>query len=127
MLNRSLPKVIILIFALTMAACKQGESKTAPTSGEQLVTPVAKGSVTLRWQPPTRNTDGSKLTDLAGYKIYYGTSKEYYQRVIDIKDPTITQYTINHLPPYTYYFVIIAYNRAGAESHYSNVGSKTIQ
>ncbi|MFQ5936391.1 MAG: fibronectin type III domain-containing protein [Acidiferrobacterales bacterium] len=77
--------------------------------------------------PPTTNSDGSKLTDLAGYKIYYGTSKEYLQRVIDIEDPTVTEHTIDNLPPYTYYFVITAYNIAGAESSRSNIVTKTIE
>lgn len=84
------------------------------------------GTVKLSWIPPKTNTDGSKLSDLAGYKIYYGTSKEYLQRVIEIKDPTVTEYTIEDLPPYTYYFVITAYNAAGAESSHSNIATKTV-
>jgi len=28
---------------------------------------------TVSWIPPTTNTDGTALTDLAGYKVYYGT------------------------------------------------------
>ena len=34
----------------------------------------ADGSITLSWTAPTENEDGSALTDLAAYKIYYGTS-----------------------------------------------------
>ena len=30
-------------------------------------------ATTLNWTAPTTNTDGTALTDLAGYKIYYGT------------------------------------------------------
>ena len=37
------------------------------------VTQVGLGSMSLSWTPPTQNTDGSALTDLAGYKLYYGT------------------------------------------------------
>ena len=33
---------------------------------------IAEGSATLSWMPPTENADGSALTDLAGYRIYYG-------------------------------------------------------
>ena len=32
------------------------------------------GSATLSWTAPALNSDGSQLTDLAGYHIYYGTS-----------------------------------------------------
>jgi hypothetical protein len=31
------------------------------------------GQATLSWDPPTTNVDGTPLTDLAGYKVYYGT------------------------------------------------------
>lgn len=116
------------MFAVTAGACTQSESTVAPAAG---VRPVAatnerKGSVKLSWLAPKTNTDGSKLDDLAGYKIYYGTSKEYLQRVIDIKDPSVREYTIEDLPPYTYYFVITAYNVAGAESSRSNIATKTV-
>src|SRR5215831_3937558 len=32
------------------------------------------GSVSISWSPPTTNDDGTPLTDLAGYRIYLGTS-----------------------------------------------------
>jgi sugar lactone lactonase YvrE len=35
-------------------------------------TPVT-GGITLEWTPPTENTDGTPLTDLAGYKVYRKT------------------------------------------------------
>ncbi len=38
-------------------------SQTAPT-----------GTARLSWTAPTQNTDGSTVTDLAGYRIYHGTS-----------------------------------------------------
>src|SRR4029453_5899928 len=38
------------------------------------VAAVGNGSATLSWTPPTRNTDGTTLTNLPGYRIYYGTS-----------------------------------------------------
>jgi hypothetical protein len=38
------------------------------------VTQIANGSATLSWAAPTENMDGTPLTNLAGYQIYYGTS-----------------------------------------------------
>ena len=35
---------------------------------------VAVGSATLSWTPPTQNMDGTPLTNLAGYRVYWGTS-----------------------------------------------------
>ncbi|MGB5739562.1 MAG: putative Ig domain-containing protein, partial [Woeseia sp.] len=36
------------------------------------------GSATLSWVPPTLNTDGTPLNDLAGYKIYWGSESGNY-------------------------------------------------
>jgi hypothetical protein len=38
------------------------------------VVPSSNGSATLRWITPTTNTDGTALTNLGGFRIYYGTS-----------------------------------------------------
>lgn len=39
-------------------------------SNEACETRAAGGSISLTWTPPTENTDGSPLTDLAGYRVY---------------------------------------------------------
>ncbi len=79
-------------------------------------------SATLSWDAPTTNTDG-ELTDVVGYKVYYGTSPGNYYAVIDAGD--VTTYTINNLSPATYYFAVTAYDEMGNESSYSNEVSKT--
>ena len=38
----------------------------------------AHSSITLNWARPATNTDGTQLTDLAGYKVYYGASSRSY-------------------------------------------------
>ena len=89
---------------------------------------VAFGAeATLTWTPPTQNTDGSALTDLAGYRIYYGTaSGTYTLGPIDVADPTAVEYVVTGLNnDTTYYFVATSYNSAGTESAYSNEASKT--
>src|SRR5258705_11563055 len=37
------------------------------------VTSGIAGTLNASWPAPTTNTDGSRLTDLAAYRIYYGT------------------------------------------------------
>jgi hypothetical protein len=83
------------------------------------------GSATLAWNAPTTNTDGTLLTDLAGYKIYYGTSSGNYTSVIDAGNATT--YTITNLSPGAYYFAVTSYDISGIESAYSGEGSKIIQ
>ena len=88
---------------------------------------AATGTATLRWTPPTTRTDGTPLTDLAGYRIHYGMSAGSYPNRITINNPGITTYVVENLAPGKYYFVTTAFDATGGESDYSNVASKTIQ
>jgi len=90
------------------------------------VSQAATGSATLTWTAPTLNTDGSPLTDLAYYKIYYGTSLGNYPNEVRVDNPGITMYVIDNLTANTYYFVSTSVNSSEIESEYSNVASKTI-
>lgn len=84
------------------------------------------GSVSLSWVPPSTNTDGSALTDLAGYRIVYGTSATAMTQMIEAANPTLSAYVVDGLAAGTWYFAVKAYNTAGAESVQSNVASKVI-
>jgi hypothetical protein len=85
------------------------------------------GSAILSWAPPTRNEDGSPLTDLKGYKIYYGKSVARLDTVLDIPNPGISTASVSNLSPANWFFVVTAYNRSDVESAPSNVASKTIR
>ena len=84
------------------------------------VTQGALGSVTLSWTPPTQNDDGTALTDLVGYRFYYGTSSGSYTNQVQVDNPGINTYVIENLTPETYYIVATAIKRSGIESRYSN-------
>ena len=87
--------------------------------------PARAAEITLSWDPPTENTDGTPVTDLAGYKIYYGTSSGNYTTVVDVKN--VTTFTITDLPEgFTYYFAVTAYDIYGNESAFSDEVSKNI-
>lgn len=91
------------------------------------VVPSASGTATLTWTPPTQNIDGSPLTDLAGYIVYWGTSSGSYSNSIRLSNPGLTSYVVdNLLNGTTYYFVTTAYNDVGLESSFSNEASKAI-
>lgn len=91
------------------------------------VTQVANGSATVSWTPPTQNTNGSTLTNLAGYSIEYGTSASALTQRIQVANPGLTSYVVSNLAPGTYYFGIAAYNSSGQQSSLSNLGSKTVE
>ena len=85
------------------------------------------GSATLSWTAPTRNTDGSTLSNLAGYRIVYGTSSSSLSRTIQVTNPGLTTYVVQNLSPGTYYFAVRSYSSTGVESSNSSVASKTIR
>jgi hypothetical protein len=90
------------------------------------VTQSSTGSATLSWTQPLQNTNGSTLTDLAGYRIYYGTSAGNLNQVIQLTGTGLTTYVISNLSSATWYFGMTAYDSGGMESALSNLGSKSI-
>lgn len=88
---------------------------------------VVLGSATLSWTPPTQNTDGTPLTDLAGFRIYWGTEQGNYTESVTLDNPGLTTYVVDNLAPGTWYFVSTALNSNGVESDYSNSAAKLIQ
>jgi hypothetical protein len=97
-----------------------------PFSIEVLSSGTGLGSITLSWTAPTQNEDGSALTDLAGYKLYWGTTPGVYTQTATIDSPGITTFTVDGLPPGEYEFVAKSFNTAGIESAYSNTATKTV-
>lgn len=87
---------------------------------------AANGSATLSWNAPTTRTDGSPLTNLAGYRLRYGNSSGNYPNTINITNPGLTSYVVNNLASGTWFFVLAAYDSAGLESSNTNPVSKTI-
>ncbi len=103
-----------------------GPGGTVVESVQVTVVLNGNGSATVSWTPPTNNTDGSPLTDLAGYKIYYGTAPGSYDEVVDINNPGMTSYVIENLLPGDWYFAMTAYNTSGIESSLTPELTKTI-
>jgi hypothetical protein len=91
------------------------------------VVDVSNGAASLTWTAPTSNTDGSALTNLAGYRISYGTSSTAMAYTVQVSNPSVTNYRIENLSPGTYYFSVRAYTSGGNESANSNVSSKVVQ
>jgi hypothetical protein len=91
------------------------------------VVDVSSGGAELSWIPPTQNTDGSTLTNLAGYRISYGTSSNALTQTVQVANVGVTRYTFDNLSPGTYYFAVRAYTSNGTESSNSNVTTKIVQ
>jgi hypothetical protein len=104
-----------------------GKATTSLPSFSLAVTQVASGNVTLSWTAPTRNTDGSTLSNLAGYRILYGTSASALNRSIEVRNPSISTYVVEDLSPGAWYFSIKVLTTSGTESVGSNPVSTTVR
>lgn len=90
-----------------------------PASGP----PAPTNSVALAWDVPL------STTDLAGYRLYYGTASGSYQQAYGqgISVGNVTTYTLQGLSHGTrYYFAVTAVDFAGNETAYSNEAFKDI-
>ena len=101
-------------------------SSALPPFSISVTSSQTTGSATLSWQPPTSNTDGSPLTNLAGYVVRYGTAPDALDIQVRIDNPGLVTYVVSNLAPATWYFQVVAYNSVGVESSPSATGSKTI-
>ncbi len=92
--------------------------------------PVHAGYLDLAWDPPTTRVDGTALNDLAGYRVYFGTSSPVclgstYQ---DVLSPTpapstgdVVEFRLEGLESgIPYYVQVSAFDQTGNESFCSN-------
>ncbi len=89
------------------------------------MTTVTLRTAVLSWTAPTQNVDGSALTNLAGYKVYWGTTPLTYSSSASVSGAGTTSYTTN-LAPGTWYFAVSALDSTGGESAKTNEVSKTV-
>lgn len=89
------------------------------------MTTVSLRVARLTWQAPDENNDGSALTDLAGYKVFWGPNPRTYTQSALVDGANNTSYTVN-LSPGAWYFAVTARNASGQESDYSDELSRTV-
>jgi hypothetical protein len=61
---------------------------TANASYTLTCTRSMRGSASLSWTAPTRNTDGSTLSNLSGYRIHYGTTSTDLVQTVQVGTAT---------------------------------------
>jgi hypothetical protein len=102
-----------------------GTTTTTDTSSSSASTVAATGSadssssanaVTLSWEPPQLNADGTPLVDLKGYKVHFGAAPDTYSDTITLDNAGLATYVVQNLAKGKYYFAVTAYNSKGAES-----------
>ncbi|MFA7386480.1 MAG: putative Ig domain-containing protein [Thiohalobacteraceae bacterium] len=106
----------------------QASAQLAPFSiSVNSAEPVSR-DVTLGWVAPATRADGSalSLSQIASFRIRYGTSAGNYTSSVNVSDPSATTHTIQGMAPATYYFVVTAIDVDGQESEYSGAVNTTV-
>lgn len=122
-INNIMKRIFPITFLfILLSGCNLGESPSPSPS------PVAPQNniATLSWTAPNTNTDGTPLTNLIKYNLYY--SQNY--NTITNSTPTAiaapsTSAELDNLAAGTWYFQVTAVNSSGVESAPSNMVSKT--
>ena len=88
------------------------------------ITCVPLVSTQVSWTLPTQNTDGTPLTDLTGYVLYYGTDPTFTTKVVKlISAPALSTTVTNLTKGNTYYFAISSVSASGGVGPRSNAAS----
>jgi|SRR5580704_5488146 hypothetical protein len=123
--RRSLLVACIFLTQTLVAGCHDNSSSGPDVVGNAVATGASPSAsagskaVTLSWRAPTENSNGSQLTNLSGYKIYYGESSGDYSSSIQVANPTLTTYVVENLARGHYYFALTSYTSSGEESGFS--------
>ena len=77
----------------------------------------------LKWSAPSEREDGTKisLSEIQGYRIYYGTDKGIYPNQLTIIDDSIKFGDFKDVSKGSYYVVITTLDTEGRESAFSEV------
>jgi Fibronectin type III domain len=124
----------LAIFVSLLTGCNDPTGTSATTAQSAASSGTSSGSssgsgnasATLSWEAPTTNTNGSPLTNLAGYRIYYGTSATDLSQNVQLNGVGVQTYVFDNLQAGTWYFAVMAVTSAGVESALSNRVSATI-
>jgi hypothetical protein len=114
-------------FSNIVIAVTDGTANAALPAFSIDVLQSANGSATLSWMPPTQNVDGSVLTNLAGYRIHYGTNPAALSQTVELSNPGLSRYVVESLAPATWHFAMQAFNSRGEDSALIGVVSITIR
>jgi hypothetical protein len=76
--------------AIVIAATAGDSTKALPEFRITVANSSNVGAATLSWVPPTQNTDGSSVSNLAGYVIYVGTDLTAMNTKIQVSNPGLT-------------------------------------
>lgn len=132
--------VVYLSLSMILSACGGGggsftssnadSSQTGSNTGSNTgsTEPTGNSKATISWSIPSARESGAGLSmgEIAGYKIFYGSTQGSLYSVIDVANASTTSYELTNLVSSTkYYFQITAYDINSIESEKSNIIIRT--
>lgn len=131
-----LPILLVFLATIQITACNsQSSSVTNDQTTSNISNPntntgngATYSNLTLAWIAPSEreNNQPILLSDIAGYKIYYGNTQGTYKNSVTINDSVAENYTFTTLPTGTYYIVMTTLDTGGRESQFSSELTITI-
>ena len=121
MLHSTSPKyfatLIALLLSLQLTACSNNGNSEDP-AGTEDSTSSGENFIRLSWTAPLEREDNQpiSLSEIAGYKIYYGTVENTFSHSVDITDGAANGHTLENLSSGIYYLTLTTYDTAGRES-----------
>ena len=131
MLQMTFKKLLIYTtFLVFLNGCggsgSSSDNDSSAINSEVRTGPVGDGTALVSWTAPAENTDNSTLTDLAGFKIYFGIFPGEYDNSITVNNAGLSSFLVENLGAADWFFVMTAINSLGIESVYSKEVFKTI-
>jgi hypothetical protein len=120
-------KVILICLLITIQSCGGGGSITAISTGG--VGNTSSSNITLSWNGPNKNTDGSGIqpSELVKYRLYYGNSATSLSNSIEfdgLANPnsyTVAKSSLSFISSNVYYLALSVVNDQGVESDLSEI------
>ena len=122
-------EILALVIAVSLlGACGNNNPASSSSAAATQLPQGPAANINLSWSPPVTRTDGSYLPvgDLAGFRVYMGTSSGNLTPYIDLDSGDINEFTIKNLSSGSYYFAISAFDTDGQESGLSQVILKQV-
>jgi hypothetical protein len=116
----------VLLMGMLLSGFHNPDDPSASDGDVAAALPTGSGTATVSWDAPTTTTAGAALTNLAGYRIYYGTTRTDLTQTVQLPDVSTQTYVIDDLGAGTWFFAVRAVTSTGIESALSDVVSKTI-
>jgi len=118
----SMALICALLFGCESGSPDASAGTTSETTGG--TTASESGTATVSWTAPAADING--ISNVAGYRIHYGSAAGSLNHVIEVDNAAAVSFTVGDLAPGVWYFAVTDYDADKIESSLSGVVQVTI-